>query len=97
MPMRALLALIGLAALVVVVMMSLGLMTLHTKSGSLPTVSFNGGKAPEVKADVATVTMGMENKTIDVPTVTTTQKTISVPTVKMEKPGDGTGNAAAAQ
>jgi hypothetical protein len=95
--MRALLALIGLAALVVVVMMSLGLLTLQTKPGSLPSLSVNGGTAPEVKANVATVTLGTANKTIDVPTVTTTEKTITVPTMKMEKPGDGTTNTTATQ
>ncbi|MEO8375381.1 MAG: hypothetical protein ABI471_09150, partial [Sphingomonas bacterium] len=69
--MRFLLALIGLAAVVVAVMLSLGLMTLKTTPGSLPSVSLNGGSAPTVNANVATVTMGTEDKTINVPTVTT--------------------------
>jgi len=55
--MRFLLALIGLAAVVVAVMLSLGLMTLKTTPGSLPTVSLNGGSAPSVNANLATVTM----------------------------------------
>ena len=93
--MRFLLALIGLAAVVVVVMLSLGLMTLKTTPGSLPTVSLNGGSAPSVNANVATLTMGTENKTIDVPTVTTTQKTITVPTMTMTKPGEPTNTTAA--
>ncbi|MEP7005095.1 MAG: hypothetical protein ABI810_03865 [Sphingomonas bacterium] len=95
--MRFLLALIGLAAVVVVVMLSLGLMTLNTTPGSLPTVSLNGGSAPSVNANVATVTMGTEDKTINVPTVTTTEKTITVPTMTMNKPGEPTGNSAAAK
>ena len=93
--MRFLLALIGLAAVVVVVMLSLGLMTLKTTPGSLPSVSLNGGSAPSVNANLATVTMGTENKTIDVPTVTTTQKTITVPTMTMTKPGEPTNTTAA--
>jgi hypothetical protein len=95
--MRFLLALIGLAAVVVAVMLSLGLMTLKTTPGSMPSVSFNGGTAPTVNANVATVTMGTTNTTIDVPTVTTTQKTITVPTVTMNKPGEPTGNTSAAK
>ena len=91
--MRALLVLIGLAALVVVGLMSVGMLTLDTKAGSLPSIHFDGGKAPELKANIATVTMGTENKTIDVPTVTTTEKTIAVPTMKMEKPADGNSTA----
>ena len=95
--MRFLLALIGLAAVVVAVMLSLGLMTLKTTPGSLPSVSLNGGSAPTVNANVATVTMGIENKTINVPTVTTTEKTITVPTVTMTKPGEATANTTAAK
>ena len=95
--MRFLLALIGLAALAVVVLMSLGLLTLQTKPGSLPSVSLTGGTAPQVNANLATVSLGTENKTIEVPTVTTTTRTISVPTMTVNKPGDATGNTAAAQ
>eukprot|EP01035_Chromulina_nebulosa_P043936 gene43936-59512_t len=47
-----------------------------------------GGKAPAVKADVATISVGTENKSIEVPTVTTTTKTITVPTVTMNKPAE---------
>lgn len=91
--MRTLLVLVGLAALVVVVMISFGLLTLDTKGGSLPSVSVNAGTAPRVKANVATVSLGTENKTIEVPTVGTTERTIAVPTVRMEKPADGNSTA----
>ena len=86
--MRALLALIGLAALIVVALMSFGLLTFTANSGSLPSLHWEGGKAPTVKADVAHVSMGMENKTVEVPTVTTTTKTIAVPTLTVDKPGN---------
>ncbi|MEN2786832.1 hypothetical protein ACFOKI_09120 [Sphingomonas qilianensis] len=84
--MRALLILIGLVALVVVGLMSVGLLKLNTTPGSLPNVSVQGGEAPKVKADMATLSVGAENKTVDVPTVGTTQKTISVPTVQLNRP-----------
>ncbi|QNA85653.1 hypothetical protein G4G27_17935 [Sphingomonas sp. So64.6b] len=93
--MRALLVLIGLAALVVVGLMSFGLLTFNGTAGSLPTVKLEGGSAPKVKADMATISVGTENKTIEVPTVGTTQKTITVPTVKMNTPSSN--SAAPAQ
>jgi hypothetical protein len=84
--MRALLVLIGLAALVVAGLLATGMMTMQTSPGSLPHLSLEGGKAPGVKANVATISVGTENKSIDVPTMTTTTKTITVPTVTMDKP-----------
>lgn len=72
--MRAILILIGLAALVVVGLMSFNLLDVNFKSGSLPSVKVEGGSAPKVSADVAKITVGSE------------KKTITVPTVKMERP-----------
>ena len=95
--MRFLLALVGLAALVVVALVSLGMLKIDTKAGSLPTLSVNGGKAPEVSANMVTVELGTENKTIEVPTVGTTTKTISVPTLKVKKPVSADGNAVTTQ
>ena len=91
--MRFLLALVGLAALVVVALVSLGMLKLDTKAGSLPSVSLNGGKAPSVDAKMATVELGTSNRSIEVPTVTTTTKTIAVPTLTVNKPADTDGNA----
>jgi hypothetical protein len=93
--MRALLALVGIAAVVVAVLLSLGLLTLKTTPGSMPSISVNGGSAPTVDANLATVSLGTTNKTIEVPTVTTTEKTITVPTVTMSKPGEANNSAAA--
>lgn len=95
--MRFLLALVGLAALVVVALVSLGMLKLDTKAGSLPSVSVNGGKAPSVDAKMATVQLGTENKSIEVPTVTTTTKTIAVPTLTVNKPVSADGNATTTQ
>lgn len=91
--MRFLLILLGLAALVVVALMSFGMLTFNTKAGSLPSFHVDGGSAPQVKANVAKLSVGTENKTIEVPTVTTTTKTITVPTMHMQKPADGNSTA----
>lgn len=90
--MRALLILIGLAALVVVGLMSFGLLKLNTTSGTLPSIAVQGGTAPQVKADMATISLGTENKTVEVPTVGTTAKTISVPSIRLNRP-DGNSTA----
>ncbi|WP_353205673.1 hypothetical protein [Sphingomonas sp.] len=95
--MRFLFALVGLAALVVVALVSLGMLKIDTKAGSLPTVSVNGGKAPKVTANMATVEFGTTNKTVEVPTVGTTTKTIAVPTLKVTKPAEADGNTATAE
>ena len=67
--MRAILILIGLAALVVVGLMSFGLLKLNATPGSLPSLKVEGGSAPKVDADMAKIVVGTENKTITVPTV----------------------------
>ncbi len=94
--MRALLVLVGLAALVVAGLLASGMMTLNVSPGNIPHLAFEGGKAPEVNANMATIQLGTENKTINVPTVTTTQQTISVPTLRVDKPAEAS-NAQAAQ
>lgn len=91
--MRFLLALVGIAAVIVIAMVSLGLLSFQTRPGTLPSVHVDAGTAPTVKADVATLSVGTENKVVDVPTVGTTQKTIAVPTLRMNKPNDQTSNA----
>jgi|UniRef100_UPI0035CA7839 hypothetical protein len=95
--MRFLLALVGLAALVVVALVSLGMLKIDSKAGSLPSVSVNGGKAPEVTANMATVEFGSATKNVEVPTVTTTTKTISVPTIHVNKPTSADGNTVTTQ
>jgi hypothetical protein len=95
--MRFLLALVGLAALVLIALLAFGMITINGKSGSLPTVKLEGGQAPEVNANMATVNFGSENKMVEVPTVTTTSKTIKVPTISVDKPATPPANSAAAQ
>ena len=89
--MRAILAIVGLAAVVLVILMSLGMVNLNMRSGALPEVKLEGGKAPAVKADVGDVDMGYTNKTIQVPTVVMENKTVRVPTVEVEKAREPVG------
>ncbi|GAA0738889.1 hypothetical protein [Sphingomonas japonica] len=60
--MRAILVLLGLAALVLVVLMSLGFVSLEqTQQASIT--------PPEFKADVGRIDVGTSNRTIEVPTI----------------------------
>lgn len=93
--MRAILVLIGLAALVLVVMMSLGMVSFQTTPGSLPTLQ--GGHAPTVKADVGSIDLTTTNKTVEVPAVTTTEKTVAVPSIEVRKAPGSTASPAPAQ
>ena len=67
--MRALLILLGLAAIVLIVLMSLGMVSVG--GGSLPKVKVEAGTAPDV--DVGTIDVGTVNKTVQVPTVDVTR------------------------
>lgn len=83
--MRAILTLIGLAAVVCAVLIATGMMSIETKPGSLPVVKLQGGEAPKVTAKMGQVELGTANATIEVPTVTTTNTTIAVPTLSVKK------------
>ncbi|WP_109808142.1 hypothetical protein [Sphingosinithalassobacter portus] len=89
--MRAILALIGIAAIAVVVLMALGMLKIQQEEGaSLPSVSFNveGGKMPSFKAETGTIGIGTTNKTVELPTVEMRNTTISLPTVEVKQAGD---------
>ena len=89
--MRAILAILGLAAVVAVILMSLGMLNLNMRSGALPEVKLEGGKAPAVEADVGKVRMGTTEKTIQVPKVVMENKVVQVPTVEVEKAPEPVG------
>lgn len=68
--MRALLVLVGIAALVLIVLMSLGFVNINqTQSVELPRVTVEGGKGPEFNADIGEIKYGTVNRTVEVPTV----------------------------
>lgn len=70
-----LLVLIGIVALVFLAALLLGFVKLdQTQTAQLPRIE--GGQAPKFDADVAKVTVGTENKTVE------------VPQIKVEKPGE---------
>jgi len=73
--MRALLVLVGIAALVVLAGMATGFINIdQTQVAELPRLE--GGQAPKFEADVAKINVGTENKMVE------------VPTLSVEKPAD---------
>jgi len=86
--MRGLLVLIGLIAIAVVVLMSLGMLKItQSTSGSLPSVAFDmkGGKLPEIKAETGSVGIGTTNTTVNVPTVEMKNTTVTLPTIEVKQ------------
>jgi len=72
--MRTLLALLGIVVIVVVVLMAFGFINIdQTRRAQLPSVSIQGGQAPKFQADVGSVDLGTQNKTVQVPTVDVTK------------------------
>lgn len=66
--MRALLVIVGVAALLLLAAMMLGFVRFdQTQSAQLPRIE--GGQAPKFDADVAKVRVGTENKTVEVPDI----------------------------
>ncbi|WP_294197051.1 hypothetical protein [uncultured Sphingomonas sp.] len=73
--MRTLLVLVGIAALVFLAALLTGFIKFdQTQTAQLPRLE--GGQAPKFDADVAKVSVGTENKTVE------------VPQIKVQKPGE---------
>ncbi len=90
--MRFLLGLVVIVLVALIIAVSTGFVKFGGTLGSVQVT----GTAPNVTANVATVTLGSENKTVAVPTVTTTNTTVAVPTISVQKPGDAPAPAASA-
>ena len=72
--MRGILILLGIVALVVIVLLSLGMISFdQERAAQLPSVKIEGGQTPKFDVDVGRVD------------VTTTNKTVEVPTLQVEK------------
>ena len=72
--MRGILILLGIVALVVIVLLSLGMISFdQERAAQLPSVTIEGGQAPKFDVDVGRVD------------VTTTNNTVEVPTLQVEK------------
>lgn len=66
--MRAILVLIGIAALIVLAGMATGFINVdQTQTARLPRLE--GGQAPAFKADVGKIEFGTETKTVEVPKI----------------------------
>ncbi|WP_404336575.1 hypothetical protein AB2M62_19685 [Sphingomonas sp. MMS12-HWE2-04] len=88
--MRAILTLIGLAALVLVGLLATGMLRLDQQTGaSLPRVTFSaeGGQLPKFKAETGTVGIGSSNKSVELPTVEMKDTTVSLPTIEVKQAG----------
>jgi hypothetical protein len=86
--MRGLLVLIGLIALAVVVLMSVGMLNIQMEQGAtMPTVTFNakGGQLPRIKAETGSIGIGTTNKTVEVPTVEMKNTTVTLPTIEVKQ------------
>ena len=83
--MRAVVVILAIIVVIAIIAVATGFVNLHGNSGSLPTVKVEGGKAPTVKADVGSIDVGTENKSVPVPKVDTVDKTVKVPTVAVHK------------
>jgi hypothetical protein len=82
---------LSIAVIVVVALiagLALGLLRVdQTQQAELPRLSVSGGQAPKFNVDTATVNVGTEQRTVDVPKIDTEKKAIDVPTVSVSKPG----------
>lgn len=97
--MRGILALIGLVALGVVVLISIGMLRIDQQQGaSLPSISFNakGGQLPKFKAETGEIGIGTTNKTVEVPSVEMKDRTVTLPTIEV-KQAPGTSPTPAAR
>ena len=86
--MRGILVLIGLIALAVVVLMSVGMLRIEQQQGAtMPTISFDaqGGRLPKFTAETGSVGIGTTNTTVEVPTVEMKNTTVTLPTIEVKQ------------
>lgn len=68
--MRAFLAILGVAALVVAALMAFNFISIdQTRTAALPQVKLEGGQAPKFDVDVGKVDVGTVNRTVEVPAI----------------------------
>ncbi len=68
--MRAILVLLGVAALIVAALMAFGFIGIdQTRPASMPQVRVEGGQAPKFDVDVGRVDVGTVNRTVEVPAI----------------------------
>ena len=86
--MRAIITILAILVIVAIVAVATGFVNLHGNGGSLPTVAVQGGALPQVQANVGTIDLGTQNKTVEVPKVSVDKKEtqVAVPTLHVNKP-----------
>ena len=84
--MRAIVSIFVIVVVVAIVAVASGFVNLHGTLGELPRVAVEGGKPPQVTAEVGHIDVGTRNASVDVPRVGTVTKTVEVPTVAVRKP-----------
>lgn len=68
--MRAILVLLGVAALIVAALMTFRFIAIpQTQSGAMPTVKVEGGRAPKFDVEVGKVDVSTVNRTVEVPAI----------------------------
>ena len=86
--MRAIVTILAILVIVAIIAVATGFVNIHGNGGSLPSVAVHGGSLPQVKADVGSVDLGTQHKTVEVPKVSVDKKEtqVSVPTLHVSKP-----------
>lgn len=68
--MRGILILLGIVALILIVLLSLGMISFgQERAAQLPSVKIEGGQTPKFDVEVGKVDLTTTNKTVEVPTL----------------------------
>jgi hypothetical protein len=83
--MRAIVTILAIIVVIAIIAVATGFVNLRGTAGSLPSVKVEGGQAPTVQANVGSIDIGTENKTVAVPKVDTVDKQVAVPKIAVHK------------
>jgi len=84
--MRILAVLVAIVVLAAIVAILTGFVNLSGRRGEMPRVAVEGGRLPTVRADVGSVDVTTQNRTVELPKVETENRTVEVPKVEVRKP-----------
>lgn len=84
--MRILAVLVAIVVLAAIIAILTGFVNLSGRSGEMPRVAVEGGRLPSVSADVGSVDVTTQNRSVPVPKVETENRTVEVPKVEVRKP-----------
>ena len=83
--MRAIVTILAIVVVIAIIAVATGFVNLRGNAGTLPSVKVEGGHAPAVQANVGSIDIGTENKTVAVPQVDTVDKQVAVPKIAVHK------------